>query len=233
MGLCSATTIRRKHVSDLITLEALDADGAIQEAAYAVDPEGAATRADFFKKAAIGGGALVAGGVVFGGLPALALGAPSKAQDVAILNYALTLEYLETAFYKEARATAGLTGETATFAKVVYGHEAAHVAALKKVLGSKAVASPTFDFGGTTASQKVFQSTALAVEDLGVSAYAGQGPRLKQTAVVQAALSIHSVEARHAAWMRNIVGRNPAPNAFDPARDMKQVLGIAGGFIAS
>ncbi|MBJ7456131.1 MAG: ferritin-like domain-containing protein [Thermoleophilia bacterium] len=220
-------------MSEIITLENLDADGAIQEAAYAVDPEGAATRADFFKKAAIGGGSLVAGGVVFAGLPALALGAPSKSQDVAILNYALTLEYLETAFYKEARAKAGLRGETAQFARVVYGHEAAHVAALKKVLGSKAVASPAFDFGATTASQKSFQATALAVEDLGVSAYAGQGPRLKQVAVIEAALAIHSVEARHAAWMRNIVGKNPAPNAFDPARNMKQVLAVASGFIAS
>jgi len=220
-------------VSDLITLESLDADGAIQEAAHAVDPAGSATRADFFRKAALGGGALVAGGVVFGGLPALALGAPSKAQDVAILNYALTLEYLETAFYEEARARAGLTGETARFAKVVHGHEAAHVAALRKVLGAKAVASPKFDFGATTASQKSFQATSLAVEDLGVSAYAGQGPRLEQSSVIAAALSIHSVEARHAAWMRNIVGRNPAPDAFDPARTMKQVLGIAGGFIAS
>ena len=220
-------------MTDHITLEALDADGAIQEAAYKVDPEGAATRADFFKKAAIGGGALVAGGVVFGGLPALALGAPSKAQDVDILNYALTLEYLETAFYKEARAKAGLKGETATFAKVAGGHEAAHVAALKKVLGSKAVASPTFDFGATVQSQKAFQMTAMAVEDLGVSAYAGQGPRLKQLPVIQAALAIHSVEARHAAWIRNILGKNPAPNAFDPARNMAQVLKIAGGFIAS
>jgi hypothetical protein len=219
-------------LSDLITLETLDADGAMQEAAYAVDPEGAATRADFFKKAALGGGGLMAGGVLFAGLPALALGAPSKAQDVAILNYALTLEFLETAFYKEARAKAGLTGETAQFAKVVYGHETAHVAAIKKVLGSKAVKSPAFDFGATTGSQKTFQKTSLAVEDLGVSAYAGQGPRLKQSAVIEAALAIHSVEARHAAWMRNIVGVNPAPNAFDPARSMEQVLAVAGGFIA-
>ena len=220
-------------MTDHITLEALDADGAIQEAAYKVDPEGAATRADFFKKAAIGGGALVAGGVVFGGLPALALGAPSKAQDVDILNYALTLEYLETEFYKQARANAGLKGEMARFARVAGAHEAAHVVALKKVLGSKAVASPTFDFGATVQSQKAFGATAMAVEDLGVSAYAGQGPRLKQLPVIQAALAIHSVEARHAAWIRNILGKNPAPNAFDPARTMAQVLKIAGGFIAS
>ena len=216
-------------MSDHITLEALDADGAIQEAAHAVDPEGSATRADFFKKAAIGGGALVAGGVIFTGLPALALGAPSKAQDVAILNYALTLEYLEAAFYKEARAKAGLSGDTARFARVAGGHESAHVVALKKVLGSKAVASPSFNFGAAVQSQKAFQTTAIAVEDLGVSAYAGQGTRIKQAAVITAALSIHSVEARHAAWIRNIVEKNPAPNAFDPARSQAQVLNIVGG----
>jgi hypothetical protein len=215
-----------------ITLEQLDADGAIQEAAHRVDPEGSATRGDFFRKAAIGGGALVAGGVVFGGLPALALGAPSKSQDVAILNYALTLEYLEATFYAEARKKAGLRGETARFARVVGAHEAAHVAAIRKVLGSKAVAKPTFDFGGATASQRVFQRTARAVEDLGTSAYAGQGPRIKQTAVIQAALAIHSVEARHAAWIRTILGESPAPSAFDPARNMNQVLAVAGNFIA-
>ncbi len=220
-------------MSDHITLAELDADGAIQEAAHAVDPDGSATRADFFKKAALGGGALVAGGMVFGGLPALALGAPSKAQDVAILNYALTLEYLETAFYRQARAKAGLKGETATFAKVAGAHEAAHVAAIKKVLGSKAVKSPTFDFGATVMSQGAFQKAAMAIEDLGVSAYAGQGPRLKQVPVIQAALAIHSVEARHAAWIRSILGVNPAPNAFDPARNMNQVLAVAGGFIKS
>ncbi len=220
-------------MSDHITLAQLDADGAIQEAAHAVDPGGSATRADFFKKAALGGGALVAGGMVFGGLPALALGAPSKAQDVAILNYALTLEYLETAFYRQARAKAGLKGETATFARVAGAHEAAHVAAIKKVLGSKAVTSPTFDFGATVMSQGAFQKAAMAIEDLGVSAYAGQGPRLKQVPVIQAALAIHSVEARHAAWIRSILGVNPAPNAFDPARNMNQVLGVAGGFIKS
>jgi hypothetical protein len=220
-------------VTDHITLEELDADGAIQEAAYAADPDGAATRSDFFKKAAIGGGALVAGGVVVSGLPALALGAPSKKQDVAILNYALTLEYLETEFYALARRNAGLSGATAEFARVAGGHEAAHVTAIKGVLKSAAVAKPTFNFGAITESQGAFQKAAIAIEDLGVSAYAGQGPRLKQLPVIRAALSIHSVEARHAAWIRQIVGQNPAPNAFDPARSMSQVLAVAGGYIAS
>lgn len=215
-------------MSELVTLEALDVDGAIQEAAYAVDPEGAGTRADLFKRAAIGGGALVAGGVAFGGLPALALGAPSKRQDVAILNYALTLEYLEAAFYAEALREAGLTGPTRRFAQVAGAHEAAHVVAIRKVLGRQAVARPRFDFKSTTRSVRVFQRTAIAVEDLGVSAYAGQGPRIKQQAVIEAALAIHSVEARHAAWIRNIVGQNPSPAAFDPARNMQQVLGIVG-----
>jgi hypothetical protein len=218
-------------LSDHITLAQLDADGAIQEAAHAVDPAGEATRAEFFRKAAIGGGALTLGGVAFAGLPALALGAPSKKQDVAILNYALTLEYLETEFYAQARAKAGLRGETARFARVAGAHEAAHVAAIRKVLGSAAVAKPAFDFGAATGGQAAFQKTAIAVEDLGVSAYAGQGPRLKQVPVIRAALAIHSVEARHAAWIRSIVGQNPAPAAFDPARGMKQVLAVAGGFI--
>lgn len=214
-------------MTDHITLEALDADGAIQEAAYKVDPEGAATRADFFKKAAIGGGALVAGGVVFGGLPALALGAPSKKQDVDILNYALTLEYLETEFYTQAVKQAGLSGDALDLAKEIRDNEAEHVdalAAAAKQLGGKPAAKPTFDFGGAFGSEKSYLKLANTLEDTGVSAYNGAGPAIESPEILGAAGSIVQVEARHAALIRLARGVAPAPLAFDKTSTVDEVL---------
>lgn len=209
-------------MSDLIKLEQVDQDGAIREAEEAVAGD---SRADFFRKGAIGGAAVLGGGVLLSGFPGVALGAkPSKKQDVEILNYALTLEYLENEFYKEALKSAGLTGENLSVAKVVQSHENAHVVQLKKVLGKSAVKKPRFDFGSTTANTANFLKTAVVLEDTGVSAYAGQGPRIKQKAVVVAALSIHSVEARHAALLRRLNNQNGAPKSFDKAASMKTVL---------
>jgi Ferritin-like domain len=113
--------------------------------------------------------------------------------------------------------------------KIVRDHELAHGKALKSVLGKKAVKKPMFDFKNTTGDQKTFLATAVALEDTGVSAYAGQSPRVSQKAVVAAALSIHSVEARHAAHFRSPAGMTFAPAAFDKARSMKQVLKIVKG----
>ena len=124
------------------------------------------------------------GGTLLGLLPELADAKPSKKQDVAILNYALTLEYLENEFYKEGLRTAGLPATWLSAARIVQGHEATHVAALKKALGRKAVKKPSFDFGATTSNSADFLKTAVVLEDTGVSAYAGQGPRIKQKAVV-------------------------------------------------
>jgi len=218
-------------MSDLITVKALDvsafdADGALAETEDAVAGD---TRAAFFRKAAVGGGAMIGSGVLLSGLPALAEARPSKKQDVAILNYALTLEYLESAFYVEAVQKGAISGVALESAKIVRDHELAHVKALKSVLGKKAVKKPMFDFKNTTGDQKTFLATAVALEDTGVSAYAGQGPRISQKAVVVAALSIHSVEARHAAHFRSLAGMTFAPTAFDKARSMKQVLKIVKG----
>lgn len=217
-------------MSDHLSLEAVDADGAIREA---LDETQDASRAGFLKRALFTGGTLALGGVVLGGLPKLVTAAPSPSQDAKILNFALLLEYLESSFYAEAVSGGALSGEVATFAKVVRDHENAHVAFLKKALGSKAIAKPTFDFKGTTMDQTKFIATAIALEDVGVGAYNGQGQNLTKPTLAAAA-TIVSVEARHAAWIRDIAAQSPAPAAFDPLFTKAQTTAKvnATGFVA-
>jgi rubrerythrin len=207
----------------LPSLQALDADGAIQET-MAAAPEH--TRAAFLKRA---GGGLAGGGL----LMALAADAASAAtpRDVSILNFALTLEYLEAAFYAEALRKGALRGRLAAFAD----HEATHVVALRKALGSAAVKKPRFDFQSTTSSAATFTATSITLEDTGVKAYKGQAPRIQSDAVLKAALAIHAVEARHASWIRDLAGQSPAPVAFDTALTMGQVLAAVAktGFIVA
>lgn len=132
----------------------------------------------------IGIGTVAVGGAFAGAIPRLASAATPKS-DVAILNYALTLEYLEAAFYAGARANAGIfKGDTRNFVSVVANHEAVHVAFLKKALGSAAVKKPKFDFKGTNnTNQKTFEATAQLLEDTGVSAYLGQVANIKTPAI--------------------------------------------------
>ncbi|MGI8414020.1 MAG: ferritin-like domain-containing protein [Solirubrobacteraceae bacterium] len=200
-------------------LQEWDRDGAIGEAAAALD---GGSRGDFLRRAAVAGGAFAGAGAFMGALPSLASALTGR--DTDILNFALTLEYLEATFYAEAVHGGALSGRTLQFAKVVAGHEAMHVKALKQVLGSAAVAKPRFNFRGTTSNQAKFQQTAIVLEDTGVSAYKGQAPRIQATAILKAALSIHTVEAHHASWIRHIAGVIPAPVAFDKALTMQQVL---------
>lgn len=213
-------------MSDLITVEVRDPDAAIEEA---LDPQRGATRAQFLRRAVFGGGTLAVSGVVFSGLPELALGA-SASDDVKILNFALGLEYLEATFYTEAEKSR-FSGEVGEFARVVAAHERAHVAYLKKALGSKANRSPKFDFRDTTTNEAKFVATSIALEDLGVSAYNGQGPNVTKKTLAAAA-KIVSVEARHASWIRYIAIKRggssstshlPAPSAFDKPRTKSQV----------
>jgi hypothetical protein len=218
-------------MSEAVDLLVFDRDGALEESAQ----NAGVSRADMLRLAAVGGGALLGSATFLGALagPAGAV-ATASAGDVAILNYALTLEYLEEAFYSDVQSNRILKGHMATFAQVAGRDEAQHRAFLVKALGAKAVKKPTFDFGSATTSSAAFAKTAIALEDTGVSAYAGQGPRIQDKKILAAALSVHSVEARLAAWIRALVnkpGRQgaPAPAPFDPSRNMTQVLAIVKG----
>jgi hypothetical protein len=207
-------------MSFLPSLEELDVDGAIRETAEKVD---GVTRASFLRKAGVGAGAVIGGGTLMGLLPSLASAGIAKS-DVAILNYALTLEYLEAAFYTEAVAKGRFSGKVGRFAKVVKAHEVAHVAALKGALGSAAVKKPKFDFKGTTADEAKFKATAQTLEDTGVAAYLGQVGNIKSKQILAAAGSILPIEARHAGWIRDINGTVGAPAAFEAGKSMSQIL---------
>jgi hypothetical protein len=214
--------INKKPRVDLSGVLEFDTDGALQETAATAQH---LSRRGFLRTSGLAvGGAAVAGGLI----PGVA-GAATPKGDVAILNFALTLEYLESAFYASALKHAGLTGEHKRLARTVHAHEAAHVQALKKALGSAAVKRPSFDFGSAVQSQSAFTSTAIVLEDTGVAAYQGQAPFIKSNAILMAAISIHPVEARHAAWIRNIGGMAPAPDAFNPAMTKDQVLAAVTG----
>jgi len=212
-------------MTNIWNLDQLDVDGAIRETADKVDP---VTRSAFLKKAGIGVGAVAGGSALMGLVPSIA-SAAVPASDVAILNFALTLEYLEAAFYTEAVSKGALKGKAATFARIVANHERAHVAFLKKALGSAAVAQPKFNFKGTTANQAKFLGTAKVLEDTGVAAYLGQVGNIKTPAILGAAGSILPIEARHAGWVRDILNISGAPSAFEGAKTKGQILAAVKG----
>jgi hypothetical protein len=157
--------------------------------------------------------------------------------DVEILNFALTLEYLEAAFYEQALAkTSGLSSEVTELATEIQENEAAHVEALMvtiKSLGGKPVAAPGVDFGNAFASEKSFLKLAQTFEDTGVSAYNGAGPAIKSGEVLAAAGSIVQVEARHAAAIRLQRGASPAPVGFDTTLTVDEVLSAVKPFVKS
>jgi len=205
-------------VARSLSLRVLDAAAA----ARAARTEPGLTRTRLLQRAVVGGGGVLAGGVLLGGLPSVAPAARSKAQDAKILNLVLQLEELEAAFYADAEARGALRGELAEFARVVGEHEQAHVAFLRKALGDQAEPKPTFDFGRTTSDRDRFVATAAFLEDTAVAAYNGQAANLTKP-VLEAAATIVSVEARHAAWIRDIVGQPASPDATDTPATERQV----------
>ncbi len=191
------------------------------------------TRAVFLARATLSAGAIV--GV--GSLSPFVSGALAQegGGDVEILNFALTLEYLEAAFYKEAlEKVKGLSDDVNKLAKELGDNEAEHVDALTAAIesaGGEPVKAPTVDFGGAFADEKTFLKFANIFEDTGVSAYNGAAPMIESKEVLGAAGSIVQVEARHAALIRLKRGKAPAPLAFDKTSTMDEVLKAVGPFI--
>lgn len=176
-----------------------------------IECESGLTRGSFILRGALTAGAVFGVGAV-GPFVSQAFAAGG---DIDIVNFALTLEYLETAFYEKAM-TLGLSGDAKKFAAQFASDEAAHVAALKGAvgkLGGTAAKKPTFAFPIT--DEKSFLKLAMTLEDTGVGAYNGAGPAIKSVEILAAAGSIVQIEARHAAIIRILAGVTPAPYAFD------------------
>lgn len=160
------------------------------------------------------------------------------ASDIEVLNYALTLEHLEAAFYE-------MVGEfdlgedpygnsIAEYLMTIGEQEAAHVQTLTDVitqLGGEPVARAQYDFGVTDATS--FLMTAATLENVGVGAYDGAGAAIQDPNLLTAAGSIVAVEARHAAYLNLITGQSPFPAAVETPLTMAEVLDAAGPFIVS
>ena len=158
--------------------------------------------------------------------------------DIDVLNYALTLEHLEAAFYAMAGdyalGTDPYGNSIDEWAAVVGEHEAAHVTTLTDVitqLGGEPVAAAEYDFGVTDAQS--FLMTAATLENVGVSAYDGAGQFISDPDLLTAAGSIVAVEARHAAYFNLVTGQEPFPGPFETPMTPDEVLEAAGGFIVS
>jgi hypothetical protein len=214
-----------------LSLQSVDVDGALEETLHVLPTP---TRRSLLQ------GALVGGVTLLGGLadaPA-ALGATGIARtkrDISILRFDLVLEYLQAGLYTEAERLGALSGRTLGWVRVVGAHERAHAKAIKNLLGSKAVKSPAFDYRGVTQNEQAFIKTAVAFEELTAALLKWQAVRLDSREILAAVVTLHSVETRHAAWIRHIIGLRPASRAFDepaPQREMAQLI-RSTRFIAS
>jgi len=153
--------------------------------------------------------------------------------DLAIVNYALTLEYLESQFYDKVISSGLFSGPTLSTLKTFGAEEAQHVTALEKVaasLGTPAT-KPTGKFPLTNAASVA--KLAATVENLGAAAYLGQAGNIQSKEILAAALAIHTVEARHAAALNTVLKMSPTPDgAFAKPMTMTEVLAVVKPFIA-
>lgn len=154
--------------------------------------------------------------------------------DVAIANYALTLEYLESEFYEKVVSSGLFSGKSASLVKSFGEQEQTHVEALKgavQKLGGTAAEQPMGKFPIENAKQVT--ELAYTVENLGAAAYLGQAAKIQNGELLAAALAIHSVEARHAATLGTVLNKPITPDgAFAKPSDMSTVLQAVKPFLA-
>ncbi|MDQ3784741.1 MAG: ferritin-like domain-containing protein [Actinomycetota bacterium] len=158
-----------------------------------------------------------------------------EGSDIDILNYALTLEYLEADFYTRGLDANILSGRDQALVVPIKAHEQAHVSTLSQTitdLGGKPVKKPGFKYPGPTFKSKDdFLSTASVFEELGVTAYHGQVTKIKNPDLLAAAASIAGVESRHAAILADLTGKNPFPGPVEKTATMATVLEAAKPFL--
>jgi rubrerythrin len=183
---------------------------------------GGSRRSDFLKRALVVSGAGIAGAMIAGS-PRSTDAAQVSQPDLRALNLILMVEFTENAFYAEALDRNRLKGELRDYTRSVAAQEKEHLDFVRSALGGRAEDEPDFDFGDTTGDPDAFAAAAGDLEDLAVAAYNGQGTNVSPKTLAAAA-TIVSVEARHAAWIRSIVGDPPAPDATDTPQSADEVL---------
>ena len=192
------------------------------------------TRGALFARGAVATAA--AGGVAAVGPWVARAVAQASQGDADIVEFALLLEELEAAFYREGlREVSDLSARTRGVAETIARNEAEHAAALRDVLanlGGRADRLPRFRFGRAFASERAFLRAAQALEETGVAAYNGAAPRIESPELLATAGGIVQVEGRHAAAIRLLRGEEPAPKAFDGALEAATVRRRVARFLA-
>jgi hypothetical protein len=173
----------------------------------------------------LGGAAVAAGGALIGAREdATTIAAPSRSTDAEILGLLLLLERVQQAFYERALEAEALEGDLLRYTRVVRDQESDHVSFLAaRARRDRSGTRVRTDFGDSVGEAARFRRSAIELEEMALAAYIGQGPNLSRRVMADVAPLI-SVEARQAAWIRDIAGVSPAPHAADPARAPEQVL---------
>ena len=191
------------------------------------EPAAGFTRGRLLAAGAAAAAAAVATGARRGGGAGLA--AASTAADAEILNFFLTLEYAQAAFYRQAVESERLDGELLALASAVARQEEAHAELLARRLGDRAQPRPRpLALDDLVSSPERFRRTAIDLEEAVIAGYVGQAGHLARGELGDIA-RIVSVEARQVAWLRDLDGVSPAPRAADPARAAGDVLGDLRG----